>query len=247
MLLRTSFKVVRKVAAKFGISVRRQSSSEGLNAFADMSKIALPAMNETILDVGANCGQTIQEIRRNFSTAPIHAFEPILASYETAKRRVGGFRDVTLVHAAVGAQRSCAVIYSNGTSEVASLRDTSPSLNKVANPVTVIPLDEYCAHSDIQSIYLLKTDTEGFDLQVLEGASKLIQQQRINFILCEVGFSKSDETHTFFPEVVRTLAACDYVFAHMYDIEGFWHLKRFGYTYANALFTRKDLLLGQAP
>jgi hypothetical protein len=134
------------------------------------------------------------------------------------------------------------VIYSSGTSELVSLRDVSSSDGKVANLVEIMPLDAYALEAGIEMIYLLKTDTEGFDLDVLKGAATLLKQGKIKFILTEVGFTPNDERHTFLSDVTRTLEEYNYTFANLYEIAGYWHLKRYKCTFANALFVRRDLL-----
>lgn len=242
VLRRASFQLVRRFAAGFGISVRRVQSSEGLDPFVDALKLARPQAGEAIIDVGANCGQTIQIIRRHFPDVPIHAFEPVHESFEVARRRAGQFRDVKLVNAAVGAVRSNVVIYSNGTSELVSLRDVLPGHGKVANSIEILPLDTYALESGIENIYLVKTDTEGFDLDVLKGAATLLKQGKIKFILTEVGFTPRDERHSFLSDITQALEEHNYTFAQLYDVAGFWHLKPYKCTYANALFVRRDLL-----
>jgi FkbM family methyltransferase len=238
----SSFQLVRRFADRFGLSLRRAQSSEGVDPFMDALKLAKPEVGDAIFDVGANCGQTIQILRQHFPHAPIHAFEPIGESFETARRRSSELQNVKLVNAAVGAARSKVVIYSTGTSELASLRDISSSNGKVANSVEIIPLDAYTSESNIKNIYLLKTDTEGYDLDVFKGAEALLKQGKIKLILTEVGFTPKDERHTYFPDVTRVLEEHNYTFANLYDIAGFWHLKPYQCTYANALFIRRDLL-----
>lgn len=242
MLRTASFQLLRRVAARFGISVRRTKSSEGLDPFVDVQKLAKPRAGETIIDVGANCGQTIQTIRRYFPHAPIHAFEPVCESFEMAKLQVGQLPAVKLVNAAVGAGRSKVVIYSTGTSELVSLRDTLYSEGKAANSVEILPLDAYALESGIETVYLLKTDTEGFDLDVLKGAAALLRKGKIKFILTEVGFTPKDERHTFLSDVTRFLEEHNYTFVNLYEIAGFWHLRPYQCTFANALFVHRDLL-----
>jgi hypothetical protein len=51
--------------------------------------------------------------------------------------------------------------------------------------VDVVNLDDYCAQRGVDHIDLLKIDVEGFELNVLRGASRLLEGQRINAIQFE--------------------------------------------------------------
>jgi len=159
------------------------------------------------------------------------------------------YEDVVLINAAVGAARDTVTLYSSGASQLASLRDTVPGSEKVANTVDVITLDDHDhaqAHG-IESVFLLKSDTEGFDLAVLQGADRLLRERRVASVLCEVGFSRADESHTYFPNVLALMEDCGFVLASVYDLPGFWHLKEWGCTFGNALFLRRDLItVGQS-
>jgi hypothetical protein len=51
--------------------------------------------------------------------------------------------------------------------------------------VTGTTLDVFCEENSIGSIDILKIDTEGFDLIVLQGAERMLQNGRIKFIHVE--------------------------------------------------------------
>jgi hypothetical protein len=44
-------------------------------------------------------------------------------------------------------------------------------------------------------------DTEGYELQVLAGATNFLEERKIAMILSEVGFRPSDFRHTFFTKI----------------------------------------------
>jgi FkbM family methyltransferase len=52
-------------------------------------------------------------------------------------------------------------------------------------PVSVRTIDDFCAEQAIAEIDLLKIDTEGYDLQVLEGARSLLTRGRVRFVYSE--------------------------------------------------------------
>lgn len=66
--------------------------------------------------------------------------------------------------------------------------------------VAVGTVDTFAREFGVEEISLLKTDTEGFDAEVLRGAKSMISSGRIFLILIEVGFSKYDAGHTLFDD-----------------------------------------------
>ena len=225
-----------------GIYVRRSRNFEGLDPYLDLTKLLRPGAGDVAIDVGSNCGQTVAAIKRVFPDLPIQGFEPVQASLDTARKNCSAWSDVALHHLAVGGAPATVTIYSEGTSQLASLRDTAPRAGQTANTVNVVRLDEFLNTPSGGSVVLLKSDTEGFDLDVLRGSEGLFRERRVMSVLCEVGFSSHDASHSFFPPILSLLEAQGFVLAALYDQPGFWHLRDWGSTFANALFVRRDLV-----
>jgi len=68
-------------------------------------------------------------------------------------------------------------------------------------------LDEYCVENKIPAIDILKSDTQGFDLEVIKGARELLRRKAIHLIYMEVilsdmykGLPGVDEIYTFLTE-----------------------------------------------
>jgi hypothetical protein len=62
--------------------------------------------------------------------------------------------------------------------------------------VQVVRLDDWCEQANLQHVDLLKVDTEGFDLQVLQGAEGLFRQRRVRFVFVEFNDLQSIENAT---------------------------------------------------
>jgi hypothetical protein len=54
-------------------------------------------------------------------------------------------------------------------------------------PITVTTLDSFCEEHAIPRIDLLKIDTEGYELDVLKGARKMLERNHIGLIQFEFG------------------------------------------------------------
>ena len=131
------------------------------------------------LDVGSNCGQTVLAIRNAFPALPVHGFEPIAESLRLARVQCAEARaNVTLVQAAVGAESGEVTLYSSGASQLASLRRHRAATRLGGQQMPLITLDDYASTNAINSVLLLKSDTEGFDMAVLRGAERLLAQRR---------------------------------------------------------------------
>jgi FkbM family methyltransferase len=143
-----------------------------------------------IFDVGANAGNYSVELRRVFRDAEIHAFEPNPRAF--LKLQAQNIVGVKLNNAGLSNIAGSFELYDredDSGSEHASLYAgvISDLHHKPVVPIKVAlkTLDCYCEENLIDGIDFLKIDTEGHELQVVLGASRLIEQQRIRFIQIE--------------------------------------------------------------
>lgn len=122
-----------------------------------------------------------------------------------------------------------------------SLRDDvmNNEINAREEQITIDTIDLYCAANNISKIDLLKIDTEGFELHVLKGAKQMMQQGKISFIYCETGFQKQNTRNTYFAELTEFLAAQDYYFYGLYQIDQHDWIR--GNGLGNALYIHKEV------
>ena len=80
-------------------------------------------------------------------------------------------------------------------------------LGEIVNelPVEVITLDSYCERKSVRYVNILKTDTQGYDFEVLKGARSLMVKNQIQMIFTEVIFSKMYRDLPDFDEAYRFL------------------------------------------
>jgi FkbM family methyltransferase len=203
-------------------SILDKSKFRGFHLFRDLRFYAdrFNLSAETIFDVGANIGQTSMELKNYFSTATIHAFEPIDATFEILKDNLCNSPNIILNNLALGTEEKQTTVLLTDNSLTNSL------LREVANNdgndgltqrIDVTTGDRYCERNNINSIFLLKTDAEGYDLAVLQGVEKNISAKKIFFILAEVTFDKSDSLHTQFDEIHQYLSDRSYTISNIYD------------------------------
>lgn len=167
----------------------------------------------TILDVGANVGQAALRFREEFPHAAIHCFEPVRATFATLEKNVGS-RGCQCHPLAMGSRAERRTMYVRRTTTMSSL--IVPAEYASAEEVDVRTVDEWSRGNAIDSIDVLKIDTEGHDLEVLAGASGLLEKGVIRFVVAEVGFHAARELVPF--EAVRSVLT-----SHGMSLVGFYH------------------------
>jgi hypothetical protein len=71
-------------------------------------------------------------------------------------------------------------------------------------------------HQHIETIDILKTDTEGYDAKVLASASRMLSEGRVRCVISEVGFLE-DPQHTEFAKVFLLLHQTGFEMAGFYE------------------------------
>jgi len=144
-------------------------------------------------DVGANVGAYSAELLRVFPGARIHAFEPHPLNYAALCRSVSSGA-VRTHHLALGEAPETLHLYDRadkeGSSHASFYRRVITDLHKqevLEVEVKVETLDRMADQQDVQQIDFLKVDTEGNELSVLKGASRLLEAGRIGCIQFEFG------------------------------------------------------------
>jgi hypothetical protein len=67
--------------------------------------------------------------------------------------------------------------------------------------VDVTTVDDFCRQEGIEGIDVLKADTQGYELNVLRGASDLMRRNRIGALVLETNFVPHYEGQALFPEI----------------------------------------------
>ncbi|MEQ1798595.1 MAG: FkbM family methyltransferase [Lacibacter sp.] len=213
----------------------------GADLFVDIhQKIKYPSVN-VLFDVGANVGQTRNWFRFHVPAAKIYSFEPVKATFTQLQTSAAADANCVLENFALGdeAGEKTIRLFDGDMTVLNSLRDDV--MNNAANAreetIRIDTLDHYCSVHGIKKIDLLKIDTEGFEINVLKGAQQMMQQGNISFIYCETGFQQSNQRNTYFPVLTEFLAAQDYYFFGLYQVD--YHDWKRGNGLGNALYIHK--------
>jgi FkbM family methyltransferase len=144
---------------------------------------------DLVLDVGANTGQYAQLLREGGYRGKIVSFEPLASAHqELIQNSRSDPSWVIAPKVAIGAEAGEAVIHVSENSVSSSLLPMLPrhlsaapeSRYQSTEIVTVAPLDLVARdHIDLSSRIYLKADTQGYEGQVLKGASLTLGKARV--------------------------------------------------------------------
>lgn len=194
----------------------------GVDPFRDMRALIPADRSPVIFDVGANRGQTIANFRRSFGQSVIHAFEPGPEAFAELESNAGVLPAVTLNNIALGSRSGEAQLFESaaGTPMNSLLRPRPEGWGggavKGTVPVPVSTVDEYCREHGVDRIDILKTDTQGYDLEVIRGAAAMIEACAVHLIYMEIIFSDMYQGLPRMDEIYGFLADRGFVLVSFY-------------------------------
>lgn len=148
-----------------------------------------------IFDVGANVGQSIELFRGLFQDAIIHSFEPSPDCLAALAQKKWDAR-ITIHPMALGSKSEENVLHRYEISVLNSIlpleRESDHQFSEVQEvgrtTVQTDTLDNVARTLGVDSIDLLKIDTQGFDYQVLQGAGALLEEWAVRVVMVELNF-----------------------------------------------------------
>ncbi|HET9418216.1 MAG TPA: FkbM family methyltransferase [Chthoniobacterales bacterium] len=226
--------LVRGAAAKFDYQIARRA-----DAFGDMRRFVPASTRPVILDIGANLGQTAKKFRATFPSSAIHCFEPGTETFKALRQNMAGANDVHLWHCAVGSSVGKQTFFENTEPDMSSFLELSATgWGEVKNYpiVNVTTVDQFLTEQSIAAVDILKSDTQGYELEVFKGAEEAMRRGRIGLVYFEFIFSEMYRSLPRFDEVFRFLTDRDFLLVSIYDI----HHQRNLADWANLLFVNRE-------
>lgn len=193
-----------------------------------------------VFDVGANVGDYSRLIRRHASQAEVYAFEPHPETFAHLTKDAAQYGYLALnvgLSDVAGSQQIYDYADRGGTAHASLYQAVIEDLHKgvaAAWDVELTSLDALCHERGIEHIHLLKIDTEGNELKVLQGARETLEAGRIDLIHFEFN-GMNVVSRSFFrdfyellpdfdfyrllPEEMNPLGAYDPLFCEIYGFQ----------------------------
>ncbi|MFL6530949.1 MAG: FkbM family methyltransferase [Chthoniobacterales bacterium] len=241
-------RALRSIIESRGYFVR-PTSEFGFVLGHDIRRLLGDLQRPQIIDVGANAGQWLRSIKTEFPQARVVCYEPDARIFAALQRTAAEFADVECVPCALGRDAGTLTLHRNADSVTSSLLQPIvpshdvPYASKLKPvdraPVEVRTLSDELQRMRIDQVDLLKTDCQGFDLAVLQGGARAIEDGRVRLIATEALFHLEYEGQSWFQETLAWLNARGFSFIGLYDV---MHDARGRAIFGDALFARNDAI-----
>jgi FkbM family methyltransferase len=167
-----------------GLDISRTAGSPTVSNFLRDKNIG------TVIDVGANVGQFGRDLRRNGYRGHIISFEPVRATANTLTKNAANDPDWTVFNLGLGETAEWKTINVTTTTEFSSILKPTGATHAWGDMATVQKIEtiEIQRLDDVFPTLpdnaFLKIDTQGYERQVLMGATKSLR--RLKGVLLEL-------------------------------------------------------------
>src|SRR5215467_5764442 len=173
----------------------------------------------TVIDVGAHKGEFSSAIRALVPECRIYAFEPLPDCCSVLSRRLGSNGHSQIFPVAVGRKSGTVTLWrsryakSSSVLLMAKLHKESFPRTAKSEPLTVQmkSLDQFSVEMKLERKVLLKIDVQGYEAEVLRGATALLQ--KTDCVLLEVSFRTLYEGQGSFAEIHAILEKSGFAYS----------------------------------
>jgi FkbM family methyltransferase len=148
----------------------------------------------TVVDSGANIGQTVLYFATYLPQARILAYEPGRTAREwlAAGIAANGFNGIRVEPAGLSSSIGSARLGTVGGDELHGAWNQISASE--GDPIALVSLDDELERQGVASVDLWKLDVEGHELEALRGAARALAARRIRAIYMEMGEAHSEST-----------------------------------------------------
>jgi FkbM family methyltransferase len=199
----------------------------GNNIHADLETLLKPNASSLLFDIGANLGQTAIEFSDQYPQSKIYSFEPDPNTYIKLTDNVRNRPGIQPFNIGFGNRTEMVKMNLNKSSGGNSILDVSENIKEFAHgdwtisidqcEVEITTLNSFCALHDIKRIDLLKIDTQGYELKVIEGGDRVIVPSFTKAIYVEVLFVELYKGQAYFMDVYKILIERGFRFVGFYN------------------------------
>ena len=205
---------------KFGYEIKKINKDFKNPSLEEILKMKI-IKNPLIFDVGGNKGQSVTKFKKIFGKPIIHSFEPIKSEFDIMFEKFKDDENVFLNNYALGetkGEKNFNISAQTGASsfnkinknsewiEVRSKEYKTSIENFISSAkVKISTLDDYCSKNKIDTIDLLKIDTQGYEDRVMQGGINTLKNKNIKAIVTELMFDNVYEKYFSFSDIEKYL------------------------------------------
>lgn len=214
------------------------------SALDDIAHLARNPVS-TIFDIGANIGDVTAVFLGKFPASTVYSFEPSPHLEQQLRLRFANEPRVKIHSKALGernASRQLSCFSNSAINSLFPVSNAGPSFmegdvsESALINVPVETLDTVITGLKPERIDILKLDTQGYEMRILEGASEALRKGSIEFILSELLFVDLYQGQAQYHEVARYLDEMGYRLFDLYDLV---HHDNGQIKWADGLFVKK--------
>ena len=167
-----------------------------------------------IIDGGASIGNTSIQLSNLFPKAKVFSIDPYPPFFNALTRASKLNPNISAHNTALSNYDGISTLninMSEGTNSLLDIKDENSKVfgNLLAKKdqieVVCTTLDSFTEENSIENVDILKLDLQGHELKALEGASKILQKQKVGILLCEIIFEDIYEDQTRPYELINFL------------------------------------------
>ena len=178
---------------------------------------------KTVLDVGANTGQFATIINTILPESFIYSFEPLQQCFTSLQQNTKRIENIKCFRFALGHEQAEVMMHANEFSPSSSILEMADlhknafpyTKNSTNEPVEVRTLDSVLPQLELQKNVLAKIDVQGYELDVLRGASEALRL--IDTLIIETSYYELYASQPLFDDVYSFMAKNGFIFRGNFD------------------------------
>ncbi len=200
---------LRKIFWKVGLDIHKY------RPIFDQLHFLKEADIKTVLDIGANTGQFVREIREVLPEAQVYSFEPLKDCFDKLNDSNKNDQNFKAFNFALGDSNETVQMHRSSYSPSSSIRkmaqshkDLYPHTSGESQEMILIKrlddLKEIDPHS-LEKNILVKMDTQGYEDKVIKGGLKFLKSAK--FVIVETAFISLYEGQPLFANIYALLTS----------------------------------------
>lgn len=207
---RRLYRAIRRLKLKNTPGARLEDGYLDSFELMELVKAEIGKDDIVIYDIGGHIGTWTVLAKSIFLKSKVHVFEPLAIHWKELEENVNNIPDVFLEKCALGNKAEVIKMHVASNSDSSSFLPLTENIRNEFGQVQtdevgieVVRLDDYIRTKGIRTPDVIKIDVQGFELEVLKGATTILSHAK--YLIIEVSFIELYEFQPLFSEVTAFL------------------------------------------